>query len=104
MNRHPDYLLNQVEEPADIKGMTLDQFKQLGSEMRQLIIERDSAIGGHVGPNLGVVEMTIAYHYVFNSPHDKIIWDVSHQCYAHKMLTGRKQGFLDPDHYEDVSG
>lgn len=104
MNRHPDYLLNQVEEPADIKGMTLDQLKQLGSEMRQLIIERDSAIGGHVGPNLGVIEMTIAYHYVFNSPHDKIIWDVSHQCYAHKMLTGRKQGFLDPDHYEDVSG
>lgn len=104
MNRHPDFLLNQVEEPSDIKPMSLDQLKQLASEMRQLIIERDSAIGGHVGPNLGIVETALAYHYVFDSPHDKVIWDVSHQCYPHKMLTGRPQGFLDPDHYEDVTG
>lgn len=104
MNRHPDYLLNEVNEPADIKGMSLDELKQLAREMRHLILERDSAIGGHVGPNLGIMELTIAYHYVFNSPHDKVIWDVSHQSYPHKMLTGRKLGFLDPDHYEDVSG
>lgn len=104
MNRHPDYLLNEVNEPADIKGMSLDELKQLAREMRHLVLERDSAIGGHVGPNLGIMELTIAYHYVFNSPHDKIIWDVSHQSYPHKMLTGRKLGFLDPDHYEDVSG
>ncbi|HJA21031.1 MAG TPA: 1-deoxy-D-xylulose-5-phosphate synthase [Candidatus Limosilactobacillus intestinipullorum] len=104
MNRHPDYLLNEVNEPADIKGMSLDELKQLAREMRHLVLERDSAIGGHVGPNLGIMELTIAYHYVFNSPHDKLIWDVSHQSYPHKMLTGRKLGFLDPDHYEDVSG
>ncbi|MGM9892657.1 1-deoxy-D-xylulose-5-phosphate synthase [Limosilactobacillus sp.] len=104
MNRHPDYLLNEVNEPADIKGMSLDELKQLAREMRQLVLERDSAIGGHVGPNLGIMELTIAYHYVFNSPHDKVIWDVSHQSYPHKMLTGRKLGFLDPDHYEDISG
>ena len=104
MNRHPDYLLNEVNEPADIKGMSLDELKQLAREMRHLVLERDSAIGGHVGPNLGIMELTIAYHYVFNSPHDKLIWYVSHQSYPHKMLTGRKLGFLDPDHYEDVSG
>ncbi|MCI1975555.1 MAG: 1-deoxy-D-xylulose-5-phosphate synthase [Limosilactobacillus sp.] len=104
MNRHPDYLLNRVNEPADIKSMSLDELKQLATEMRQLVLERDAAIGGHVGPNLGIMETTIAYHYVFDSPHDKVVWDVSHQCYPHKMLTGRKLGFLDPDHYEDISG
>ncbi|MGM9887862.1 MAG: 1-deoxy-D-xylulose-5-phosphate synthase, partial [Limosilactobacillus sp.] len=104
MNQHPDFLLNEVNEPQDIKSMNLDQLKELAQEMRQLVLERDSAVGGHVGPNLGVMELTIAFHYVFDSPHDKVIWDVSHQCYAHKMLTGRKLGFLDPDHYEDVSG
>lgn len=104
MNLHPDYLLNEVNEPSDIKQMSLDQLKQLAAEMRQLVLERDAKIGGHVGPNLGVMELTLAFHYVFDSPHDKIIWDVSHQCYAHKMLTGRKLGFLDPDHYEDVTG
>lgn len=104
MNQHPDFLLNEVNEPADIKSMSLDELKQLATEMRQLILERDEKIGGHVGPNLGIVETTLALHYVFNSPHDKIVWDVSHQCYAHKMLTGRKQGFLDPDHYDEVSG
>lgn len=104
MNQHPDFLLNEVNEPEDIKPMSLDELKQLATEMRQLILERDEKIGGHVGPNLGIVETTLALHYVFNSPHDKIVWDVSHQCYAHKMLTGRKQGFLDPDHYDEVSG
>lgn len=104
MNLHPDYLLNEVNEPSDIKKMSLGDLKELATEMRQLVLERDAAIGGHVGPNLGVMELTIAYHYVFNSPHDKVVWDVSHQSYAHKMLTGRKLGFLDPDHYEDVSG
>lgn len=104
MNLHPDYLLNDVNNPEDIKGMSMDQLQELAKEMRQLVLERDAAIGGHVGPNLGVMELTIAYHYVFNSPHDKIVWDVSHQSYAHKMLTGRKLGFLDPDHYNDISG
>lgn len=104
MNLHPDYLLNEVNEPSDIKDMSLDELKQLATEMRQLVLERDAKIGGHVGPNFGVMEITIAFHYVFDSPHDKVIWDVSHQSYAHKMLTGRKLGFLDPDHYEDITG
>lgn len=104
MNLHPDYLLNEVNEPSDIKDMSLDELKQLATEIRQLVLERDAKIGGHVGPNLGVMELTIAFHYVFDSPHDKVIWDVSHQSYAHKMLTGRKLGFLDPDHYEDITG
>lgn len=104
MNLHPDYLLNDVEEPEDIKGMSLDQLRELAKEMRRLVLERDAAIGGHIGPNLGIVELTIAYHYVFDSPHDKIIWDVSHQSYPHKMLTGRSQAFLDPDHYNDITG
>lgn len=104
MNLHPDYLLNSVEDPADIRQMSLDQLKELAQEMRQLVLERDAAIGGHVGSNLGVMELTIAIHYVFDTPHDKILWDVSHQTYGHKMLTGRKQAFLDPDHYKDVSG
>ena len=104
MNLHPDYLLNEVNEPSDIKDMSLDELKQLATEMRQLVLERDAKIGGHVGPNLGVMELTTAFHYVFDSPHDKVIWDVSHQSYAHKMLTGRKLGFLDPDHYEDITG
>lgn len=104
MNQHPDYLLNEINEPEDLKQLSLDQLKQLAREMRTLVLERDERIGGHVGPNMGVMEMTLALHYVFDSPHDKVIWDVSHQSYAHKMLTGRKQGFLDPDHYEDVSG
>ena len=73
MNLHPDYLLNDVNEPSDIKKMSLDELKELATEMRQLVLERDAAIGGHVGPNLGVMELTLAYHYVFNSPHDKVI-------------------------------
>ena len=90
MNLHPEFLLNEVNEPKDIKGLSLEQLQQLASEMRTLVLERDEKIGGHVGPNLGAMELTIALHYVFDSPHDKVIWDVSHQSYAHKMLTGRK--------------
>lgn len=104
MNLHPDFLINRVEEPQDIKGMTIDQLHQLASEMRTLILERTSTIGGHVGPDLGIVELALAYHYVFNSPTDKVIWDISHNSYPHKMLTGRLAGFIDPDHYQDISG
>lgn len=82
----------------------MPELKQLANEMRQLVLEKDAAISGHVGPNLGAMEATIAFHYVFDSPKDKIIWDISHLAYGHKMLTGRKEAFLDPDHYHDVSG
>lgn len=104
MNQHPDYLLNKVTRPADIKVFSMPELKQLANEMRQLVLEKDAAISGHVGPNLGAMEATIAFHYVFDSPKDKIIWDISHLAYGHKMLTGRKEAFLDPDHYHDVSG
>ena len=104
MNKHPNYLLNQINGPKDVKQFTISQLKQIAEEIRTLIVERTAAIGGHTAPNLGITEVAVAFHYVFNSPTDKIIWDVSHQSYAHKCLTGRVKGFIDPDHYADVGG
>lgn len=103
MNQHPDFLLNKINGPKDLKKLNLDQMNQLAKEIRTLILEKDAAEGGHLGPDLGIVEATIAYHYVFNAPKDKIVWDVSHQTYPHKMLTGRALAWLDPDHYQDVT-
>lgn len=103
MNKHPDYLLNKIKSPADVKKLSIPEMEKLAQEIRTLILEKDAAEGGHLGPDLGIVEMTIAYHYVFNAPKDKIIWDVSHQTYPHKMLTGRAEAWLDPDHYQDVT-
>ncbi len=103
MNKHPDYLLNRVKSPADVKKLSLSQMEKLAQEIRTLILEKDAAMGGHLGPDLGIVEATITYHYVFNAPKDKIIWDVSHQTYPHKMLTGRADAWLDPDKYGDVT-
>ena len=97
-------LLETVHSPADVKKMSVQQLNTLAEEIRQGILKRDSLIGGHVGPNLGFVEATLALHYVFNSPVDKIVFDVSHQCYAHKMITGRQNGFLNPNDYEKISG
>ncbi|GAA2865527.1 1-deoxy-D-xylulose-5-phosphate synthase [Lactobacillus intestinalis] len=103
MNKHPEYLLNQISSPADLKKLDIKQMQKLAEEIRTLILEKDAAEGGHLGPDLGIVEATIAYHYVFDAPKDKIIWDVSHQTYPHKMLTGRVLAWLDPDHYQDVT-
>lgn len=103
MNKHQDYLLNKISSPQDLKKLNLTDLEKLAAEIRTLILEKDAVIGGHLGPDLGIVEATIAYHYVFNAPQDKIIWDVSHQTYPHKMLTGRAQAWLDPEHYQDVS-
>ncbi|MBP2057110.1 1-deoxy-D-xylulose-5-phosphate synthase [Lactobacillus colini] len=103
MNKHPEFLLNKIGNPQDLKKFSLDEMKKLAEEIRTLILEKDSAEGGHLGPDLGIVEATIAYHYVFNAPEDKMVWDVSHQTYPHKMLTGRAYGWLDPDRYEDVT-
>ena len=83
-------ILQNINKPADVKKLNNEQLNILATEIRDAILNRDSIIGGHVGPNLGIVETAIALHYVFNSPTDKIIWDVSHQCYPHKLLTGRK--------------
>lgn len=96
--------LEQIHSPSDIKGYTPAQRRALAAEMRAALIARASRIGGHIGPNLGVIEATIALHTVFDAPTDKIIYDVSHQCYPHKMLTGRVAAYLDPAHYGEVSG
>lgn len=96
--------VEKIKSPADIKQMSVEQLKILATEIRNGILNRDSIIGGHVGPNLGVVELTIALHYVFSSPKDKIVFDVSHQCYPHKMLTGRAAGFWETDQMSQISG
>ena len=83
-------LLSNVDSPADIKELSPDQLAELCSEIRQYIIDCVCTNPGHFGASLGVVELTIALHYVFNTPYDKIIWDVGHQAYAHKIITGRK--------------
>lgn len=97
-------VLNKINEPKDLKTLSIDELKQLSCDIREVLLEKLSKCGGHFGPNFGVVELTIAMHYVFNSPEDKIVFDVSHQSYAHKILTGRKQAFIDPKHYKDVTG
>src|SRR3954451_19380016 len=85
--------LEMVDEPKHIKKLTLDQLRQLGEEIRYELITVLSKNGGHLGPNLGVVELTLALHRVFETPKDKFVWDVSHQVYVHKLLTGRKDRF-----------
>ena len=96
--------LETIHEPADIRGYTAEQRRVLAEEMRAALIHRTSCIGGHIGPNLGIIEATIALHTVFDSPRDKIIFDVSHQCYPHKMLTGRVGAYVNEAEYADVSG
>lgn len=96
--------LEKINSPDDVKKLSLSELEMLAAEMRSVLIERLSRHGGHFGPNLGFVDATIALHYVFNSPKDKIVFDVSHQCYPHKMLTGRKDAYLYEDKYDDVSG
>ena len=103
MNKHEDFLLNKIAGPKDVKKLSIPEMEKLAQEIRTLIVEKDAAEGGHLGPDLGIVEATIAYHYVFDAPKDKLIWDISHQTYPHKMLTGRAKAWLDPDHYEDVT-
>ncbi len=97
-------ILETIKGPEDVKKLSTAQLQLLVDEARQALLEKVSHHGGHNGPNLGVVEMTVAMHYVFQSPVDKFIFDVSHQSYIHKMLTGRVQAFIDPVHYDDVSG
>ena len=96
--------VSNIKSPADLKRLTIEEMEVLASEIRTLLIWKLSVHGGHCGPNLGMVEATIAMHYVFNSPEDKIVFDVSHQSYTHKILTGRADAFIYPEHYDDVSG
>ena len=96
--------LSKIKSPADIRTMSIDELKELCDQLRKAFLIKISNHGGHVGPNLGLVEATVALHYVFNTPQDKIVYDVSHQTYIHKMLTGRMGAFLDPAKYDEVTG
>ena len=97
-------ILDKVNTPDDLKNLSVKEMNFLADEMRDLIIKKVNTTGGHMGPNLGIIETTIAMHYVFNSPVDKFVFDVSHQCYPHKILTGRKEGFMNPENYLKYSG
>lgn len=96
--------LEHINSPQDAKKLDAAGCVALADEIRSALLVRASTHGGHFGPNFGIIEATIALHAVFDSPHDHIVWDVSHQSYPHKMLTGRKLAFLDPAHYDDVTG
>ena len=96
--------IEKINGPEDVKKIEVAELPKLAEEMRHALLIRASKHGGHFGPNFGMVEATIALHYVFDSPKDKIVFDVSHQSYPHKMLTGRKDAYLYEEHYDDVSG
>lgn len=97
-------VLNEINSPKDLKKLSYNKLEKLASEIREVLIKKISKCGGHFGPNLGVVELTIALYYVFNMPLDKLVFDVSHQCYTHKILTGRKDAFIYEEKYKEVSG
>ena len=96
--------IEKINGPADVKRLSAGELETLSEEVRSVLLKKLSEHGGHVGPNLGMVEATIALHYVFNSPIDKIVYDVSHQSYTHKILTGRKAAFMNAAEYDEVSG
>ena len=95
--------LEHIDSPDDVKKLSAEQRVTLAQEIRDNLLEMESKHGGHFGPNFGIVEATIALHTVFNSPVDHIVFDVSHQTYPHKMLTGRKRAYMDPEFYGSVS-
>ena len=97
-------LLDHIKQSSDIKKLKEDQYPELAREIRQFLIEKISKTGGHLASNLGVVELTIALHLAFDLPKDKIVWDVGHQAYTHKLLSGRKAGFDDLRQFGGMSG
>lgn len=97
-------MLERINEPGDLRNMSLKELEELAAEIRSVIITTVSRTGGHLAPSLGVVELTLALHTVFDSPRDKIIWDVGHQCYAHKLITGRRGAFHSLRQYGGLSG
>ena len=97
-------ILDKINTPNDVKKLSIKEMEDMSQEIREHIIKRVNIVGGHMGPNLGMVEATIALHYVFNSPEDKFVFDVSHQCYTHKCLTGRKEAFTTVEDYFKYSG
>src|SRR3982751_1008395 len=100
----PGKLLAQINSPADLKKLDQAQLVQLSDELRHFIIDNVSVYGGHFGASLGVVELTVALHYVFNTPYDQLVWDVGHQAYGHKILTGRRDEFFSNRVYGGLSG
>ena len=98
------YVFREYQRSEDIKKLNAEELKTLADETRTALINKISNAGGHNGPNLGMVEMTVALHYVFDSSKDKMVFDVSHQSYPHKILAGRKEAFLDSEHFGDVTG
>lgn len=97
-------IIDKINSVNDLKSLNIDEMNSLSDEMRELIIKKVNYTGGHMGPNLGIIETTIALHYVFNSPYDKFVFDVSHQCYPHKILTNRKEGFIKESDYFKYTG
>ncbi|HLO27177.1 MAG TPA: 1-deoxy-D-xylulose-5-phosphate synthase N-terminal domain-containing protein, partial [Geobacteraceae bacterium] len=97
-------LLETINSPADLKKLTEEQLVALAAEVRQFLLETVSVTGGHLASNLGCVELTLAIHYCFNSPEDRIIWDVGHQAYTHKIVTGRRDKFHTQRQYQGISG
>ena len=87
-------LLSQVNSPEDLKKITKEELHLLCNELRQYIVDVVSVHGGHFGASLGVVELTVALHYIYNTPYDQLVWDVGHQAYGHKILTGRREAFI----------
>lgn len=96
--------VENIKEVSDVKALDINQLPVLAAEIREVLLSKLSAHGGHLGPNLGIVELTIALHYVFHSPVDKFVFDVSHQSYTHKILTGRKDAFIDANQYDSITG
>src|ERR1700757_4807420 len=104
MEISPGPLLGTINSPDDLKKLTREQLHQLSDELRQYIIDVVSVHGGHFGASLGVVELSVALHYVFNTPYDQLVWDVGHQAYGHKILTGRRDNFHTNRKYHGLSG
>ena len=100
----PGDLLQKINYPSDLKQLTEDQLEQVCQELRQYIIDVVSVNGGHFGASLGVVELTVALHYILNTPYDQLVWDVGHQAYGHKILTGRRDNFHTNRVYKGISG
>src|SRR5258705_6290583 len=100
----PGELLAQINSPADLKKLDQGQLVQLSDELRHFIIDTVAVYGGHFGASLGVVELTVALHYVFNAPYDQLVWDVGHQAYGHKILTGRRKRFQTNRKHKGLAG
>src|SRR5207237_7254248 len=97
-------ILQQINSPADLRLLRPDQLPQVADEIRQYILETMSRVGGHTGASLGAIELAVALHYAFDTPHDRLVWDVGHQAYAHKILTGRREELPTIKQYGGISG